>query len=264
MKLKLDANGNAVLQDGKPVYVREDGTEVAFDAPATINTITRLTDESKGYKIRAQTAEEKLKVFEGIEDPAAAKKALETVANLDAGQLVTAGKVEEIKTAAKKAADDQVAAATKALNDQLVAQKADLAKAHGTIDELLIGGAFSGSKTIQEKFVVPSDMIRNTFGKNFKVEEGKVVAYDASGNKLYSRAKPGELADFEEGLELLVAAYPHKDQILKGNSNAGNGAHNEGGADKGGDKGGKSGDLTGTRAERTATIGTMFKDLPLS
>jgi hypothetical protein len=32
MKLKLDAKGNAVLQDGKPVYVHTDGREEAFDA----------------------------------------------------------------------------------------------------------------------------------------------------------------------------------------------------------------------------------------
>lgn len=32
MKLKLDDNGNAVLQDGKPVYVHDDGKEIAFDA----------------------------------------------------------------------------------------------------------------------------------------------------------------------------------------------------------------------------------------
>ena len=47
------------------------------------------------------------------EAPEAARKAIETVANLDAGKLLTAGKVEEIKAAAKKTAEEQVAAAIK-------------------------------------------------------------------------------------------------------------------------------------------------------
>jgi len=32
MKLKLDVNGHIVVQDGKPVYVKDDGQGVAFDA----------------------------------------------------------------------------------------------------------------------------------------------------------------------------------------------------------------------------------------
>lgn len=74
MKLKLDENGNAVLQDGKPVYVHDDGKEVAFDAPGTVATITRLNSEAKGHRERAENAEKAVKAFEGIDDPAAAKK----------------------------------------------------------------------------------------------------------------------------------------------------------------------------------------------
>lgn len=31
MKLKLDTNGAVVLQDGAPVYIKDDGSEIAFD-----------------------------------------------------------------------------------------------------------------------------------------------------------------------------------------------------------------------------------------
>ena len=50
MKLKLDANGNVVLQDGKPVYIKDDGTEIAFDAAGTVATISRLNAEAKGHR----------------------------------------------------------------------------------------------------------------------------------------------------------------------------------------------------------------------
>lgn len=47
MKLKLDENGYVVVQDGKPVYVHDDGKEVAFDAPQTVQKISTLNGEAK-------------------------------------------------------------------------------------------------------------------------------------------------------------------------------------------------------------------------
>ena len=83
MKLKtleVDGKTYAEVQDGKPVYVEDDGKEVAFDAPGTRNTISRLNAEAKSHREAKEAAEKALKGFEGIEDPAAAIKALETVA----------------------------------------------------------------------------------------------------------------------------------------------------------------------------------------
>ena len=72
-------------------------------------------------------------------------------------------------------------------------------------------------------------MLQNTFGKAFKVEDGKVVAYGDDGSKIYSRARPGELADFDEALETLVERYPHRENILKSSGANGGGAPNNGG-----------------------------------
>ncbi len=214
MKLKLDENGNAVLQEGRPVYVHEDGKEVAFDAPATVATIARLNAEAKTHREGKEAAEKLLKGFEGIEDAAAAKKALEIVANLDAKKLVDAGEIEKVKGEISKAFQTQLDEAnTKAqtFEQQLYAEK--------------IGGSFARSQFIAEKMAVPADMVQATFGSNFKIEEGKVVAYDAQGQKVFSRSRPGELADFNEALETLVSQYPHRDHILKGTGAQGTGAH---------------------------------------
>ena len=75
MKLKLDEQGNAVLQDGKPVYVHDDGKEIPFDAPAAMQKISGLNTEAKQHREAKGTAEAKLKAFDGIEDAAAALKA---------------------------------------------------------------------------------------------------------------------------------------------------------------------------------------------
>lgn len=244
MKLKLDDSGNAVLQDGKPVYVHDDGKEVAFDAPATVATITRLNAEAKTHREGKEAAEKLLKGFDGIEDPAAARKALETLANLDAKKLVDAGEIEKVKSEISKAFQAQLDEAnTKAqtLEQQLYGEK--------------IGGSFARSKVIAEKLAVPADMVQATFGNRFKIEEGKVVAYDANGNKIFSRARPGELADFDEALESLVDSYPYRDTILKSSGANGGGAPNGNGQPPK-----PKGNLGGSKEERLAAINAQIQN----
>lgn len=223
MKLKLDANGNVVLQDGKPVYVADDGREIAFDAPGTVSTISRLNAEAKSHRERAEAAETKLKTFDGITDPAGAIKALGIVKNLDDKKLVDAGEVERIKTETKKALEDQYAPTVKRVQELETA-----------LQNEMIGGGFARSKVIAEKFAVPHDMVQARFGQHFKIEDGKVVAYDTNGNKLFSPSRPGEVANFDEAIELLVSQYPYRDTILRGSGSSGGGA--SGGGSGGGQK----------------------------
>jgi hypothetical protein len=218
MKLKLTEDGQAaVIQDGKPVYIHDDGKEVAFDASATVSTISRIEGESKRYKERAQTAETKLKPYEGISDPEAAIKALTTVANLDHKKLVDAGEVEKVKAEAIKAVTDS-------FESKYAPVVKKLAKAEEELYAEKIGGAFTRSKFIAEKVAIPAEFVQARFGKNFNIEDGKVIAHDASGNRMYSRARPGDLAEFDEALEMLVDQYPDRDRVLKGSGSSGSGA----------------------------------------
>lgn len=236
MKLKIvevDGKTYAEVQDGKPVYIGDDSREIAFDAPGTVATISKLNGEAKGHREAKEKAETALKAFEAITDPAAALKALETVQNLDQKKLIDAGEVEKVKAEAIKAVEEKYAPVVKE-NETL---KGEL---HGE----KIGGAFTRSKFIAEKLAIPADLAQARFGGNFKLEDGKVVAYDQSGNKLYSKASPGNLAEFDEAFELLVDAYPYKDNILKGDMKGGGGAQNP--------NGGGGGKRTMTRAEFSA------------
>lgn len=211
----------AAVQDGKPVYLDGD-KEVAFDAPHTVATISRLNGEAKGHRERADKAEGALRSFEGL-DPDAARKALELASNLDQKKLIDAGEVEKVKAEIAKSWEGKLTEAEKraqALEGQLYAEK--------------IGGAFARSKFVTDNLILPPDIAETYFGRHFKVEDGQTVAYDGQGNRIYSRAKPGELADFEEALETIVSAYPRKEQILKGTGNNGGGANpgNGGGGGK--------------------------------
>lgn len=230
MKLKLTPEGHAVVQDGKPVYVTDEGKDIAFDAPGTVATITRLNAEAKGHREAKEMAETKLAPFAGIEDPAAAIKALETVKNLDSKKLVDAGEVQKVRDEAIKAVRAEYSPIVKKaekLEQELYGEK--------------IGGAFARSKFIADKVAVPADLLQASFGNRFKIEDGKVVAYGADGNKVYSKSNPGNPADFEEALEILVDQYPHKASILKGSGASGSGA--------GGSNPGAGGKKTYTRAQ---------------
>jgi hypothetical protein len=226
MKLKLaELNGKqyAEIQDGKPVIIEEDGKEIPFDIAHTRSTISRLNNEAKTWREKTEANDAKLKLFEGIEDPELAKKALDTIKNLEEGKLVAAGKVEEIKAEAKKAAEEQVAAGAKQYAAKLAAAEKERDSYRDSLYAEKIGGAFSRSKFISEKAAIPADIMQARFGTAFKVEEGKTVAYDSAGNKIYSKSRPGEHADFDEALEVLVDQYTYRDQIMKGTGSTGSG-----------------------------------------
>jgi len=222
MKLKLDEHGHVVVQDGKPVYTKDDGTEVAFDVAGTAASIARLNAEARDHRVRAETAEKTLKTFEGIEDPEAARKALQITANLDAKKLVDAGDVEKVRQEAIRAVEEKY---------KPVVDERD--RLQGEIYKEKVGGAFARSKFIADECAIPADLVEARFAKHFKLEEGAVVGYDANGNKLYSDANPGQLATPDEALKMLVNQYQYKDQILKGSQASGAGAGTNQGAGAG-------------------------------
>lgn len=212
MKLKLDADGKPVLENGKLVFEKDDGSTLAVDVGALYGSVASLREESRTHRLRAEKAEESLKAFEGL-DPEKAREAVGVVSKLDQKKLIDAGKVDEVRNEITKAYDEKLKAADTAR------EKAELA-----LHNEMIGGAFARSKFIADRLAVPADMVKAAFAGAFKIEDGKVVAYDSKGAKIYSRANPGELADFDEAIGSLVDSYPHKDSILKAEHRGGAGA----------------------------------------
>jgi hypothetical protein len=251
MPYKFNADGTIAMDAEKklPIFIHPNGTEAPFDADSTLGTITKLNGEAKGHRERAEAAETKLKTFDGIEDGVAALAALNTVKSLSVGDLKTAAQVKEIQDAAAKTAQEQVAAQAKANATQIQELTAQLDRRTTELNNHMIGGGFASSKLFSDdkhptRLAIPPEMAKAYFGANFKIEEGKMVPYDAAGNKIFSPTRPGETADFDEGLAHLVQACPFKDQILKGSGASG------GGAQPG--KGGAGGAKQVTRAQYEA------------
>lgn len=212
MKLKLDENGHVVVQDGKPVYVHDDGKEVAFDAIQATNKIVELNREAKLHREAKEAVEAELRAFDGV-DIDKAKAALETVKNLDDKKLIDIGEVERVKAEAKQAYDEKLASVMK--------EKDDITQQY---HQSVIGGAFARSKLIKDKTILPPDIAQSYFGKHFGVDkDGKLVAKLADGNPIYSRTNAGELAEFDEALEIIIGDYSYKDNILRGSQASGAG-----------------------------------------
>lgn len=199
---------------GGPIYV-DGGEEREIDVPHTVGTITRLNGEAASHRKDKEALQKQVESFAGIDDPEAAKKALETVKNLDDKQLVDAGEVERVKQAAIAAVEEKY---------KPYVEKSETLQ--NRLHNEIIGGRFSRSDFIKEKIAVPADMVQSTFGKHFSVgEDGRPVAKDAHGNVIMSKSRPGEQADFDEALGVLVEGYAHKDHILKGDNQSGTGAN---------------------------------------
>lgn len=236
LKLLLDADGHVVVRDGKPVWVDDNNKEFVYDANESNTTIRNLNNEARSLRTRAEKAENDLKAFEGI-DPAAARTALDTVANLDDKKLVDAGQVETIK-----------AETAKAIHKQYEPVVAERDKYKAELQETTITNLFAGSKWVEDNVVIPPDMVQFRFSKQIKFEDdGSISFLDASGNALYSQKNAGAVLKgkeaFEEAIQLIVDGYPRKADILKGVNADGSGTR-PGTEGVGGKNPWKTGDLT--------------------
>lgn len=210
---KNDDGTFAVDDNGNPIWIGGDGNELSVSG----DTINRLNGEAKNHRTRAEAAENKLKTFEGL-DPEKARSAIEMVGKLDQKKLIDAGEVDKVR--------QEVAGQYQTQLDEAKKSNGEL---QGTIDTMKLDMAFQGSEFVRDRIAVPSDMFRSAFGKNFKVEDGKIVPYYNDGNVVYSKKRISEVASFDEALELIVDTYAGKDAILKANGGGGTGNNGGGG-----------------------------------
>ena len=200
-----------VLSGAIPVYM-----ETARNACGSIGGIPeRCFDEDYIRKLVAE------------KDPEKAKAAQETVANLDAGKLIDAGKVDDLKMEIKKSYDGKISDLEKALADSKKDSADRLAAKEASIRTLLVKGIFDSSAFLKDKTVLPSDVAYASFGRHFEVKEEngelRVVA-TMNGQPIFSRSDPGTFAAPEEALEAIIDKYPMKDRILKA-PDGGSGSH---------------------------------------
>ena len=215
---KKDGDNFVTDSNGNPILMLSDGTERAVQS----DTISRLNGEAKQHRERAEAAEAAVQAFKDI-DPAKAREAIEKLSKIDQKTLIDAGEVDRVR---------------QEISQQFTAQIGEkdgaLSKAQEKINQLLIDKEFGRSDFIASKIAVPREMFEATFGRNFKVENDKVIPYGADGNPIYSMKNAGEYASVDEAFEILVERYQHKDQILRAPDISGTGGNGNGGQRGGG------------------------------
>ncbi len=208
-------------ENGNPIYEVE-GKDVEYDGESLAADVRELNAERATEKTeleesrtQLETMKANLERYSGI-DLEEAKKAMNTVRNLEQTKLVEANEVDKIKEAAieatKESYEEQMAEMKKRYEP--IEVERDTYKAQ--LEREIVSNAFSRSKFIRDKISVPWKMIEAHFSKHVTVKNGKLKILDSQGKEIYSRAKPSQPADFDEAMELIVESYAYKDQILKG------------------------------------------------
>lgn len=243
LKLKtvtVDGNEYAALQDGKPVYVDDaDGKELGFDLAQLHGKISELNGEAKKHRLAAQELKESIEKFgpSKPEDVAALKAMVDELGGPDGiAKLKSQGNVDP--DTIKKSITDAYENKMKSLADSY---EAKLAESNNAIEnltarerQLLIGNGFATSRYINDKTILTPDFAEAYFGKYFKVENGKAVAY-IGDNMICSRENPCEPAQMDEALAIIVDQYPMKDRIMRASGANGSGSqqgNNQGGGPK--------------------------------
>jgi hypothetical protein len=230
-KFKI-VDGKIVLDDkGLPIVIKPDGSEISYDINATTTTIANLQAESKTHREAKEAAERSLQAFAGI-DPAAAKKAINDLKDVDLSKMVNAGKLDEVRTEV-----------TKAFETKMAEKDAAFGKLQNNFHKTVKENIFTKSKFIADKLIVPPDMIMAVFGDKVEIndETGAAVFKGNNGQPLHSPDRPGELASADEAIAEWVKGYPNRDTIMKGANQSGSGG-------KGG-SGGANGAAVYSRAE---------------
>lgn len=243
MKLKLDENENVVVIDGKAVYLDKDDKEIVLDVDSLYTKIQTVNNESASRKRKIAEMEGKLKVLADIENPEewmeGAKKALETVQNLDDKKLIDADKVDQVKQQIKEAYDVKLADFETAKTVEVTGLNDVIKNKDGKIYNLLVSSNFATSPFFSgkdPKTVLLPDIAESYFGKHFKVEENDngelIVAGYIGEDRIPSRNNPGENANFEESISEIIDKYPMKDRILRAGSSGSGSEGNQGGGDE--------------------------------
>lgn len=181
-----------------------------YKLPSEIEGLTSALGKERQ---RADELAKTVKAFDGM-DAKAARDALTKVQNWDESQQKSAEKAEQEFQARL----------------QPVAQERDTFKAkaeelEGKFRDFSISNAINSSKFLSEKVSkdpVHQAYVREHFKSAFKMEDGRVVAYDSNGQRIFN--SDGNPAGVDEALEKLVMSHPQGLSLLAGSASSGSGA----------------------------------------
>lgn len=245
-KIKTNSETNIPVMDGnKIVCIDPDGKELPLDPVAMYLKIGELGKNNQKDREKYTILRDKYALFEGIEDIVKwkedADKAINTVANFNDKDWMKAEKVEQLKREMSDAYENKLKQAQASFGDKENAFNSTIDKKNGQIRTLLVSNKFANSVFFsgeKKKTNLLPDVAEAYFGKYFRVEENdktgdiKVVAYHLNGDQILSKMNPGEIADFDEAIGIIIDNHPQRDHFLRA-SQGGSGGQGGVGGDEG-------------------------------
>jgi len=238
MKLKVDDKGNAVVQDGCPVYIYDDGREAPFDAKSTLDTytsrISNLEDEKNRHFSTAKELKDKLKLYDGV-DPEKARNAIVTVQNLKDKQLLDSQGIEVLKNEMRTSFESEKRQLNESFHNVISEKESAIQALNNTVHDLMVTQRFSTSEFFageKPKTIYPPEDAAKIFGHHFSVEKTddsgrmRIVAKDSNGNTILSRKNHGDPAGFDEAIEIIIDKHPNKNRFLMTQQGGGPGRAN--------------------------------------
>lgn len=183
----------------------------------TLSEIEGLSSALGKERGRADTAEKALKALQAKLDGFdvdAGRKAMEQVARMTEDQKAREAQFE---TNLKQRLDPVLKERDEAL--------AKLKDAEARYDSMLIDRALADSAFLRDKVSrdpFHQQFVREHFRSAFRVEDGRVVAFDSGGQKMFGT--DGQPCDVDTALSRLVNALPNGQSLLAGSTASGSGA----------------------------------------
>lgn len=214
MKYVLDENGNIKIgKNGNPLIDPENGQEpYEVDAIGAQQKISEISSEAKKYrKEKAELKTQLESIPEEIRnDPAKATEAMTTVSSLSDKHKLD---IEGVKTGLQKVFDENLKKKDdeiKILNETLYTEK--------------ISSKFAKSDALKDTiFDETREVAESHFSKHFSLDEKGNVVGKIGDNVIYSKEKPGELANFDECMKAIISNHPAKDKFMKPSGQKGSG-----------------------------------------
>lgn len=219
MSLTLKTNDEGAVQldsEGNVLYVNEQGEDVSFNANQAFGKIKSLGAEAKGHRENKQSLQSQIDAFSGITPDEALTMREAIQKNGKNGENSS----KEFKDLEQRLIIEHT---EKVQAMQVLIEQKDMQIASDRIN-----AQFSNSPFLRDKTTLPAQMAQAIYGGNFKVEDGKLNAFDSFGNMITSSQPDtiGEPAPFEEAIKQIVMSDPNREAILKTNSGGSGSAGN--------------------------------------
>jgi len=244
IKKNAETNEPEISDDGKITYIDPEGKELPLDPPSMYQKIIDLGSENSKHRKKKNEVIERFGMFKDIEDldewKKEADKAIDAVSNFKDKDWMKVDKVDKLKKEMSDAYEEKLRIKDVSFADREKENGVVVEGLNKQIRKLMVSNNFSTSKHFNGNdsiTILPANIAEDHFGKHFLVEEDAnknlvTKAYYSNGDIVLSKTNPGEPAEFEEAIGLIIDKYPGREGIVRASKGGSGGSGGSGGGNE--------------------------------